>query len=128
MAAVTQPVNISTFKAGGTIRKFRFVALNAAGEVVESGANGRAIGIHQGDQSVSSGEFLDVALSGGGAKLEVAEACAVGKLLTSTAAGKGEIADAAGEFVGAIAFEAGAADGDIIGVRVVALQAQASDA
>lgn len=128
MAAVTQPVNISTFKAGGTIRKFRFVALNAAGEVVECGANGRAIGIHQGDQSVSSGEFLDVALSGGGAKLEVGEACAVGKLLTSTAAGKGEIADAAGEFCGAICFEPGAADGDVIGVRVVALQASASDA
>ena len=128
MAAVTQPVNITTFKAGGTIRKFRFVALSANGTVTECGANGRAIGIHQGDESVSSGEFLDVALIGGGAKLEVGEACAVGKLLTSTAAGKGEIADAADEYVGAIVFEAGAADGDVIGVRVVAFQANGSDA
>lgn len=128
MAALTQPVNISTFKAGGTIRKFRFVALNAAGEVVECGANGRAIGIHQGNESVSSGEFLDVALSGGGAKVEAGEAIAVGKLLTSTATGAAEVADAAGEFCGAIAMESAASSGDIIGVRVVALQAQASDA
>jgi hypothetical protein len=37
------------------------------------------------------------------------------------------VADAAGEFVGAIAFEAGATD-DIVGVRVCYLSAQGSDA
>ncbi len=128
MAASTEPVNITVFKAGGTIRKFRFVTLSAAGEVSESGANGRAIGISQNDSSVSSGELIEVALSGGGAKLEVGEACAQGKLLTSTSTGKGEIADAAGEWVGAIAFEAGAADGDVIGVRVAQFAAHATDA
>ncbi len=128
MAAATQPVNITTFKAGGTIRKFRFVTISAAGTVTECGANGKAIGIGQNAESVSSGEFLDVALSGGGAKLEVAEACAVNKFLTSTSVGKGEIVDAAGEYTGAIAFEAGAADGDVIGVRVVAFTASGSDA
>ena len=128
MAAVTQPVNITTFKAGGTIRKYRFVALSAAGTVTECGANGKAIGIYQGDSSCASGDMIEVALSGGGAKLEVSEAAAQGKFLTSTSVGKGEIADAAGEFVGAIAFEAGGADGDVVGVRVVAFTAHASDA
>ena len=128
MAASTQPVNITTFKAGGTIRKFRFVTLSGAGEVSESGANGRAIGISQNDASVSSGDLVEVALSGGGAKLEVAEACAQGKILTSTSTGKGEIVDAAAEWSGAIVIEAGAADGDVIGVRVHGFQAHATDA
>jgi hypothetical protein len=128
MAAATQPVNITTFKAGGTIRKYRFVTLSAAGTVTEAGANAKAIGIHQGDSSVSSGEFLDVALSGGGAKLEVGEAIAINKFITSTASGQGEVTDTAGNFVGAIAFEAGATSGDVIGVRVVGFTAHASDA
>ena len=127
MAAATQPVNITTFKAGGTIGAYRFVKFSAAGTVVECTANGKAIGIHQGDSSVSSGEFLDVALSGGGAKLQVSETIVQSNLLTSTANGRGEVADAAGEFVGAIAFEAGVAD-DIIGVRVMNFTAHASDA
>ena len=128
MAAATQPVNITTFKAGGTIRKFRFVKFSAAGTVVECTANGKAIGIYQGDSSCASGDMIEVALSGGGAKLEVSEAVAQSNLLTSTGTGKGEIADAAGEFVGAIAFEAGGADGDVIGVRVMNFTAHASDA
>ena len=74
MAASTEPVNITVFKAGGTIRKFRFVTLSAAGEVSESGANGRAIGISQNDSSVSSGELIEVALSGGGCLLYTSDA------------------------------------------------------
>ena len=127
MAVATQPVNISTFKAGGTIRAYRFVKLSAAGTVVECTANGKAIGIHQGDSSVSSGEFCDIALSGGGAKLQVSETIVQSNLLPSTGNGRGEVADAAGEFVGAIAFEAGVTD-DIIGVRICNFTAHASDA
>jgi|TARA_Y100001963_G_scaffold63516_2_gene88497 hypothetical protein len=128
MAAMTQPVNITTFKAGGTIRKYRFVKFSAAGTVVECTANGKAIGIYQGSSSCASGDMVEVALSGGGAKLEIGEAVAQSNFLTSTGAGKGEIADAQHEFVGAIAFEAGGADGDVIGVRVVAFSATQSDA
>ena len=128
MAAATQPVNITTFKAGGTIRKFRFVKFSAAGTVVECTANGKAIGIYQGDSSCASGDMIEVALSGGGAKLEVSEVVVQSNLLTSTGTGKGEVADAAGEFIGAIAFEAGGADGDVIGVRVMNFTAHASDA
>jgi len=127
MASITQP-QITTFKAGGAINAYRFVTISSAGEVTECGANGKAIGISQNSSSVASGEFVEVALPGGGAKLTVSEACAVNKFLTSTSVGKGEIVDAAGEYCGAIAFEAGAADGDIIGVRVVAFTAVASDA
>jgi len=127
MASITQP-QLTTFKAGGTIRKYRFVKLDSAGQVVECTASGRAIGVGQNSESVSSGEFIEVALSGGGAKLEAAEAIGIGKLITSTSVGKGEVADAANEFVGAIAFEPAAADGDVIGVRVVAFQATQSDA
>ena len=128
MAASTQPVNITTFKAGGTIRKFRFVILSGAGEVSESGANGRAIGISQNDASVSSGDLVEVALSGGGAKLEVGEACAQGKILTSSPTGKGEVVDWSGEWSGAIVIESGAADGDVIGVRVHGFQAFENEA
>lgn len=129
MAASTQPVNITTFIAGGTIRKFRFVKIDdSAGTVSECGANGRAVGISQNDASASAGELIEVALSGGGAKLEVSEAMGEGKMVTSTSTGKGEIVDAAGEWVGAVAFQAGGADGDVIGVRVYGFQAHASDA
>ena len=127
MAVATQPVNITTFKAAGAIRPYRFVKFSAAGTVVECTANGKAIGIGQNDADIASGEFIEVALSGGGAKLKVAETVAQSNFLTSTGTGKGEIADAQHEFVGAIAFEAGAAD-DIIGVRVVAFSATQSDA
>jgi hypothetical protein len=127
MAASTEPVNITTFKAGGTIRKFRFVTLSGAGEVSESGANGRAIGISQNAASVSSGELVEIALSGGGAKLEIGETVAQGKILTSTSTGTGEVVDAAAEWSGAICIEAGVS-GDIIGVRVHGFQAHATDA
>jgi hypothetical protein len=129
MAVSTQPVNITTFKAGGTIRKFRFVKIdNSTGTVSECGANQRAVGISQNSASVTVGQLIEVALSGGGAKLEAGEAMGEGKMITSTSAGKGEIADAAGEWVGAVAFQAAAADGDVIGVRVYGFQAHASDA
>jgi hypothetical protein len=127
MASATQPVNITTFKAGGTIRAYRAVKLSAAGTVVECTANGKAIGIHQGDSSVSSGEFCDVALSGGGAKLQVSEAIALGQFLTSTGNGRGEVADAQHEFVFAIALETAATD-DIMSVRTCAFSATQSDA
>ena len=127
MAVATQPVNITTFKAGGTIRAYRAVKLSADGTVVECTANGKAIGIHQGDASVSSGEFCDIAMAGGGGKLQVGETVAQSNFLTSTGVGKGEIADAQHEFVFAIAMNAGASD-DIIGVRICAFQATQSDA
>ena len=126
MAATTQQ-NLVTFKAGGVINEYRFVKFSAAGTVVECTANGKAIGIAQNSSATSSGDMVEVALSGGGAKLKIAEAVAQSNFLTSTGVGKGEIADAQHEFVGAIAFESGASD-DIIGVRVTAFSATQSDA
>ena len=95
--------------------------------MVECTANGKAIGIYQGDSACASGDMIEVALSGGGAKLQISEAVSQSNFLTSTGNGRGEIADAQHEFVGAIAFEAGATD-DVIGVRVVAFSATQSDA
>ncbi len=127
MAASSTP-RIKTFKAGGTIPAFSFVKFDTAKDtVVVCGANERAIGIHMGSASIAEGERAEVALPGGGAKLLVSETIALGKLLTSTATGKGEVADAAGEFCAAIAHEDGVAN-DIIGVEVIAMQAVASDA
>ena len=125
--AATTPQNLVTFKAGGTIRDYRFVKFSAAGTVVECTANGKAIGIAQNSSDVSSGELVEVALSGGGAKLKIAEAVSQANFLTSTGVGKGEIADAQHEFCGAISFQSGAAE-DIISVRVTAFQATQSDA
>ena len=60
-------------------------------------------------------------------ELKVSEAVALGKMITCGAAGKGEVADAAGEWVGAIAYEIGAADNDVIGVEVTGFEAHSSD-
>ena len=93
--------------------------------VLGCGANERAIGILM--NAPESGEKAEIALPGGGGKLLISETVALGNLLTSTASGQGEVADAAGEWVAAIAHKAGVAS-DIIPVEVIQMQAQASDA
>ncbi len=118
--------NIRSFLSEGTIEANRFVKFGTAAEtVVACGANERAIGISQ--QAATSGQYLEVALPGGGATLKISETVAKGKMITSIAAGIGEVADAAGEWVGAMAYEAGVVD-DEIDVMVTGFSAYASDA
>ena len=128
MASSSTP-RIVTYIAAADLSALKntFVKFGATRDKVDAcGANERAIGILQNDPD--NGEVAEVALPGGGAKLKVSEAVALGKMLTSTAAGKGEVADAAGEWVGAIAYEIGAADNDVIGVEVTGFEAHSSDA
>ena len=117
-----------TYEAEGAITAFTFVKFGTTkNQVKQCGANERAIGIYYGSDDAADGEKVSVALPGGGALLQVNETVALGKMLTSTAAGLGEVADAAGEWVGALAYESGVQN-DIIGVEVVAFTAHASDA
>lgn len=73
-----------------------------------------------------SGQMAEIALPGGGGKIKLDEAVAILQYITPSAAGQGEVADAAGEHVGAIAKEVGA-DADVIDVDVVAFEAFNSD-
>ena len=119
MAVHSEP-RLRTFKSEGVIRPYRYIKWGAAaGGMLECDANEKSMGIYQGEDTLASGDFGDVAIQGGGGLLEVSETVAVGKFLTPTADGEGEVVDAAAEFYGAVAQEAGVA-GDIIGVEVIA--------
>lgn len=127
MAAHSEP-RIYGYTAGEDLssKQYHFVKFGADKEtVLGAGANERAIGVLM--NAPENGEQAEVALPGGGAKLKVAESVSLGKMLTSTAASKGEVADAAGEWIGAVAYEDGSSD-DIVGVEVTGFQAHASDA
>ena len=116
-----------TFRSSGVIAPNTFVKFGATKDVVaKCGLNERAIGISANDASTVDGDVVEVVVDGG-AHLKVSETVALGKMITSTANGEGEVADAAGEWVGALAYEDGLAN-DVIGVKVVGFQAVASDA
>lgn len=117
-----------SFTASGDLSalQYTFVKFGATKDLVAAcGANERAIGILM--NAPASGQVAEVALPGGGAYLKVNESVALGKLLTSTSGGLGEVADAAGEWCGALAYQDGVQN-DVIAVEVIATQAQASDA
>lgn len=118
--------NIRTYLSGGVIAEGTFVKLTANGVVSQSEANQRAIGIAQ-SEATAAGQPVEVALPGGGAELKISEEVALGKMLTSDANGLGEVADAAGEWVGAVAYQSGVAN-DFIDVMVTGFPSQASDA
>lgn len=115
------------FLAAADLRlyQYRFVKLSTDGQHVDiCGANERACGILM--NAPNTGEAAVVALPGGGALLKINEAVTIGKMITSIAAGIGEKADAAGEWVGALAYDGGVQN-DVISVEVVGFQAVASD-
>jgi len=119
--------NMASKVSNGVIAKNRFVKFAADGVKIEQcGLNERAIGISQ-TEATAANQTVDVAELGGGGTLQFGGIVTAGKLLTSDANGKGTVADAAGEWCGAQAFESGV-DGDIGEVKVIATQAQASDA
>ena len=117
-----------SFKAGADLSalQYTFVKFGSAKDTVAAcGANERAIGILM--NAPASGERAEVALPGGGAYLKINETVALGKLLTSTSGGLGEVADGADEWCGAIAYQDGVQN-DVIAVEVLAQHASASDA
>ncbi len=107
-------------------KQYYFVKLSTDDKhVALCGANERAIGVLM--NAPESGQGAEVALIGGGALLKINETVTIGKLLTSTSGGLGEVSDAAGEWSAALALEGGSAN-DVISVMVIAMQAVASDA
>ncbi len=129
MSSSSKP-RLQAYKAGGALKPYSFVKWGSSKEyVVQCGANEKPMGIYQGDKDAAAEDGVEVALPGGGAKLKVSEIVNLGTGITCTASeGKGEEADAAGEWVGAVAYENAEADGDIIGVEVMIYPAYASEA
>lgn len=126
MASCSAP-RLRTYQASGALKAFSFVKFSS-GLVAQCGANERAIGIYMGEEDAADGDFVEVALPGGGGKLKINESVSEGKMLTSVVTtGYGEVADAAGEWVGAVAYQSGVQN-DVIGVEVTGFQAVASDA
>lgn len=84
MASIFQP-NIQTFIAGGVILKGHAVKISAndGKTVVECTAGtDKGCGIAQND-AAASGDFVEVALSGGGAKAKAQTTIAIGDMLAS---------------------------------------------
>lgn len=120
-----------TFKAGEalTAKKYYFVKLDANGDVVACGENGVSIGILQNAPADDKAARVRVL---GTSKLVMNEACDEGEALTSGAAGRGEVVDAADEYAGAIALEAADAavdtTYDVIEVLITHMYSPASHA
>ena len=118
MAASSQP-RIVSFLAGGTIVSGHAVKLSAAAgdTVIECTANGdKSIGIAQ--SAASSGQVVEVAVNGGGAKAKLGEAVTYGNHLVSHTDGTLVMVNATSDFVVAQAMQSGSS-GDIIAVEVV---------
>ena len=133
----TQPVGVSRGRtvsgykteADLSSSQYLFAVVTDPKIIAVSGANGKSVGIimNKPDGSTDGPKSVDIAGPGEEGILKISETVAVSKFLTSTSAGQGEVADAAGEFVGAIALQAGVVN-DLIKVLVVAFTAHASDA
>jgi len=118
----------TTFKAAADLSSYQyhFVYLSAANTVNVAGANAKTCGILM-NKPDAANESARVAVSGIG-KLVAGEAISRGQYITAKSDGHGEVADAAGEHVGAIALEAATTAGDIITVQIVCFEAYNSDA
>ena len=108
--------------------QYHFVKLDSNGFVVACGANEKPLGILQNAPDGSSEEATAAVRIQGMSYLSVAENVSFGDYLTSTAASKGEVADAAGEDYGARSLGAyTAANGDAV-VQIIFGEVEASDA
>jgi len=126
----TSPLRNAIAGADLSTKQWYFVVAAGAtadynNKVTVAGANANVLGILCNAPS-ADGKSALVMGPGGRAKLVISETVTPGQMLTSTSAGKGEVADAAAEFVGAIALQYGVVN-DIIEVLVVAFDAAASD-
>lgn len=119
-----------TFKAGADLSSYQyhFVYLSAANTVTFAAENGRTIGILQ-NAPDAAGESARVRVEGV-SKLYVYGTITRGLLLTSSAqtgnVAHGEPVDAASEWAGAMALEAGTT-GDVLTVLVTHFDAHASE-
>lgn len=101
------------------------VKLDSNGRAVLCGANDKALGILQ-NAPTALGETAQVRIAGV-SLLKVSEAVVLGNYLTPTSAGKGEVADAAGENYFARALGTYTTD-DLADVQLAWGEVEASDA
>lgn len=124
MASSIKPL-VRTYKAGGAINPLSFVKLSVSGSgsaknpvVVQCGAGDRPIGIAQNDSAAASGDEVEVAFVGGGARLNITGTVAAGNTIKSDSSGYGVVTASDADECGAMAVESGVS-GDIIGVHVM---------
>lgn len=110
--------------------QYKAVVLSAAKTVALAGANARVIGILQNAPlGTATAPAVANVRVGGNSKLKVNEACGPGRLITSTAAGLGEVVDADAEFYFAQCLEyVGGAQNDLVSVVLCKGIAGGSDA
>lgn len=115
--ANTLAPKIAVFSAGGTIVKGHAVKLSSKTVVVEcTAATDFGIGIAQ--TSAASGDLVEVALPGGGAKAKAQTTIAIGKLVVSHTDGTLKPIATAGDRILGVAMDA-AVVGDLFDVNVV---------
>ena len=124
------PGVIKSFEAGEDLSSYQWHFVAATGtadsnKVSHAGANATTVGILY-NKPGAVGKEAQVIITGT-AKLKINEAIGMGKQITSTGSATGEVVDAAGEWIGAVALEYGAAQNDIIEVNVTSGEAYASD-
>jgi len=126
MAASSKP-RIYTFKVDVSVARGRAVKLNSAdGQHVTvcAATTDNPVGIAQNDTS-ASGDFIEVALPGGGAKALLGGSVSKGNRLSSTTDGSLIKASGSGDEIIAEAMQDGVS-GDIIAVEVVRASAVAA--
>lgn len=97
--------------------QYTVVKHNTSEKVVACGANEKSLGILQNKPDGSTNEATAHVRTGGLSLLKIAEAVVQGNYLTCTAAGLGEVADAANEEIVAKALTSGDAN-DLILVKI----------
>lgn len=107
--------------------QYHFVKRDSNELIVACGANEKPLGILQNAPDGSTNAATAIIRIQGVSKLKMDEACAFGNYLTCTATSKGEVADAAGEDIGARALTS-ADDGDLAQVQLLFGEVEASDA
>lgn len=85
--ALSNPLHIKNYKAGGAITKFRIVKLSADDTVVQAAAAADAVLGVLGEIDAASGDHVDVVMAGI-AEVEYGGSVTRGALLTSDADGK----------------------------------------
>ena len=109
-------------------KQYYYVKLDTNEKVVLAGLNDKTLGILQNAPNGSaSAPAMAVVRVLGFSKLKVAEGVAFGNFLTPTAAGKGEVCDAAGEEFGARALTSADTD-DLALVELCHGEVEATDA
>jgi hypothetical protein len=130
MASSIKPL-VRTYKSSGAIKANSFVKFDTTSSsknpTIVQCTSGMPIGISLNDADASSGDEVEVAFPGGGARLKISGTVTMGNSLKATTNGAGIATTTAGDAVGARAMESGVS-GDIIGVHVEHFEKYNSDA